>query len=277
MTATCPITNLEKVLLATDGSAFSAGASREAIGLAKKCGSHLVAMAVIETNPEYSALAPELLEKEEQRVRDVLDAVKNDATTAGVDVETTAHEGEHAWQYIIEEAGRQRAEMIIMGRRGRTGLARVAMGSQTARVIGHAPCDVLVVPRDASVKCENILVATDGSSFSEAAAREAIAMAAKCSARLSVISVASSEAEMPAAEGNVDNVSEQAAAAGVSVEKQTAVGKAYLEIVKSAEQMKADMIVVGCHGRTGLKKLLMGSVAERVVGHASSAVLVACS
>ena len=51
-------------------------------------------------------------------------------------------------------------------------------------------------------------------------------------------------------------------------------GKNYVEIVEKAKEKGASLIVVGCHGRTGLGRLLMGSVTERVIGHAPCAVLV---
>lgn len=151
------------------------------------------------------------------------------------------------------------------------------MGSVTARVIGHAPCDVLVVPRDAKVECDRILVATDGSSYADAAAREAIAMAKKCGGSLAAISVATSDSEIQLAEQNVNNVSSQAAAEGITAETRTAVGRDYVEIVAAAKDFNADLIVVGCHGRTGLAQLLMGSVTERVIGLSPAAVLVACA
>jgi nucleotide-binding universal stress UspA family protein len=52
------------------------------------------------------------------------------------------------------------------------------------------------------------------------------------------------------------------------------IGKPYEAIVDTAKQRQADLIIVGSHGRTGLKRLLMGSVTERVIGHAETAVLV---
>jgi nucleotide-binding universal stress UspA family protein len=51
-------------------------------------------------------------------------------------------------------------------------------------------------------------------------------------------------------------------------------GKPADAIIETAKDKNADLIVVGSHGRTGLEKLLMGSVAERVIVLASCAVLV---
>lgn len=48
----------------------------------------------------------------------------------------------------------------------------------------------------------------------------------------------------------------------------------YELIINEAEKVQAGLIVVGSHGRTGLEKLLMGSVAERIIGHAKCSVLV---
>jgi nucleotide-binding universal stress UspA family protein len=51
-------------------------------------------------------------------------------------------------------------------------------------------------------------------------------------------------------------------------------GEPYEVIVKTAEQSNVGLIVVGSHGRSGIEKLLMGSVTERVIGHAGCPVLV---
>ncbi len=51
-------------------------------------------------------------------------------------------------------------------------------------------------------------------------------------------------------------------------------GRTWVEICEAAKEEKADMIFIGSHGRTGLSHVLIGSVAETVVRHASSPVLV---
>ena len=59
----------------------------------------------------------------------------------------------------------------------------------------------------------------------------------------------------------------------VSVRYAVAHGKAYVEILKAASQIGADLVILGTHGRTGLERLLIGSVAERVVRGAPSTVI----
>ena len=289
----CPVVNTEKLLLATDGSQFSEGAVREAIRLAKQCSSKLSAISVIETNPEYETIAPQLLEKAEKSARQHLEAVKERAKKEGVECATSILEGEDSFNYISEEAKKGKASIIIMGRRGKTGLKRLTMGSTTARVIGHAPCNVLVVPSAAEVAFKNIVVATDGSRYSTAAASEAIGIAKRNNSALTVIAVVPAELATPTdvdfgmgqrdklvdqvmrdAEKNAKAVKEAAQTAGVTVQAFVMTGKPADAIIETARDKKADLIVVGSHGRTGLDKLLMGSVAERVIVLSACAVLV---
>jgi len=63
------------------------------------------------------------------------------------------------------------------------------MGEEAAKVIGSAPCKVLVVPKSAQIGYQNILIATDGSKHSEAAANEAVNIAKRCGSRITVVSV----------------------------------------------------------------------------------------
>ncbi|MDO8735950.1 MAG: universal stress protein [Thermoleophilia bacterium] len=276
MAYTCPINKLEKILLSTDGSEFSEGAVKEAIKLAGQCSSTLFVMTVVEANEEYASEAPKLVEKAEIEAGEILQAVKARADEAGVACEVESHTGISAYETIVNVAKSKGCELIIMGRRGRTGLARVAMGSVTAKVIGHAPCDILVVPREGAVDYLKILVATDGSSHGEAAGAEAIRMAAKTGGSIVALSVASSASKAEAAEMNVMKIKQMAMEEGIACETLTATGKHYVQIVEAAQEVKADLIAIGCHGKGGLSRLLMGSVTERVIGHATCAVLVAC-
>jgi len=270
----CPTARLEKLLLPTDGSKFSEGAIREAISLAKNCSSKLFAISVVEMNPEFEALAPGLVEKTEKEIRGHLESVKLMASKEGVECDIIVHEGEEAFQYIVDEAARKKVEMIIMGRRGRTGLKRLMMGSVTAKVIGYSPCKVLVIPEAAKVSFNSILIATDGSKYGHAAALEAVSIAKRCGSDLLALSVVTKDKDLPAAKKSVEKISQIAEKEGLKAKTLTPRGTPYNVIVETAEKKNADVIVVGSHGRTGLERLLMGSVTERVIGHANCAVLV---
>ena len=293
MAEICPVMNTQRLLLATDGSEYSEGAVREAITLAKRCSSTLSAISVIETNPEYETIAPQLLERSEKAAWVILEAVKARAKSAEVDCQISVHEGEDSYHYIADAAAKDKISMIVMGRRGRKGIKRLAMGSTTARVIGHSPCNVLVVPKAAQIGFKSIVVATDGSRYSAAAAAEAIGIAKQNKSELTIISVVPAELmtptdidftmnqreliaekEMHEAEKNAKLVKEAALKEGVPAKAFVMSGRPADAIIETANEKKADLIVVGSHGRTGLERLLMGSVAERVIVLASSAVLV---
>ncbi len=270
----CPTARLERLLLATDGSEFSEGAVREAVNLAKTCGSKLFVVSVIEFNPELEEFAPRLATKIEEETMQQLEAIKLRAAKEGVDCEAISHKAEDPYPDIVEDASKEHADMIIMGRRGRTGLKRLMLGSVAAKVIGHAPCNVLIVPRAARVECRNILIATDGSKYSEKAVLEAVGIAKRSGATLIGISVAHNDVGLNEAEEHVRPVKEIAEKEGLKVEALSLKGIPYEVIVNTAKQRNADIIVVGSHGRTGMERLLMGSVTERVIGFAECAVLV---
>jgi nucleotide-binding universal stress UspA family protein len=229
---------------------------------------------VVETNPEYSALAMDTVEEAAIEVRELLKDIKEQAEKEGLECETIAHRGGDVHRHIIDDAKEVGATLIIMGRKGRTGIKRLMMGSVAEAVIGDAACDVLVVPREAGLTLNRILVATDGSERCEKAVRESIGLAKRSGSTLIAVSVARREAEGDSARENVRHVKELAEAEGLEVETITAVGVPYKNIVNTAKEKDADLIVVGRKGKTGIKRFFMGSNSERVIGLSDCAVLV---
>ncbi len=271
----CPLSKLDTVLLATDGSPFSEGAIREAINFAKICSSRLYVITVLETNPEYESIGSNIFEKEQAEARKYLDAVKERAGREGVSCETIFHSERGASETIVEEAIKRRVDLIVIGRRGRTGLAKLLMGTVGAKVIAHAPCKVLVVPRAARIEYKTLLAAVDGSPHSETALQEAISVAKRCGSRLLIVSAMRDETGRAEAEKQVNHAVELARKEGLQVEGMTAIGRSFDVIVEQAGGKSVDLIVMGTYGKTGLKKALLGSATEKVIGHAGCAVLVA--
>lgn len=293
MSEICPSAGVERILLSTDGSEFSEGAIREAIRLAKKCSSSLSVLSVLDVNAEFDAMAPQIIEKREKDAREHLEAVQARVRKEGLDCTTSVARGEDAYKEIVNQADRNKSTMIVMGRRGRTGLSRLMIGSVTARVIGHSPCNVLVVPKAARLEFKSILIATDGSKYSAAAAAEAIGLAKRNGSSLTVISVVPSELttptdidftvnqreliaekEMQNAEKNAKEVKDAAQKQGIEARAFVMTGKPSEAVIQLAREKKVDLIMLGSHGRTGVEKLLMGSVAERVIVLATCPVLV---
>jgi nucleotide-binding universal stress UspA family protein len=273
----CPTGRMERLLVATDGSETSRNAVAVGLELAKVCSSKLevIAVAVVLTNLEYDGALPWVIDDAEKEMQKKLEAVKDMVKEEGIDCEIIVHRGEDPYVEIVDEAVKNKTDMIIIGTHGRTGVKRFVMGSVARNVIGHAPCKVLVIPPGAKIGYSTILVATDGSTHSDAAVLEAVTIAKRCGSSLIIVSVASSNDEIATAEENVKRALEAADKEGVKKEGIVLRGKADQAIVEAAGQKEAGLIVMGRHGKTGLMSLIMGSVTEHVLSHGNTAVLVA--
>ena len=146
LVCTCPLTRGEKILVAVDGSAFSDLAVDQAISLGDICNSEIFVISVVDLYPEQMAVAPALVEKMSEEVRQYLDKAKQKVDQADISCETIVRMGGKPHEFIIEEAKEKEIDLIVMGTHGKSGIKRVLMGSVAQNVIGHAPCPVLVVP-----------------------------------------------------------------------------------------------------------------------------------
>ena len=269
-----PTGRMERLLLVLDGSEYSEGAVSEAIRLTKRCNGKLHILTVLPAGLEHEALAQVVLEREKTDAIARLNQVKARADAEGVDCEILLGHGEDPYTEIVEEADYSGMDVIIMGRRDKSDLARAMMGGTTAKVIGHTHCDVLVVPRAARFEGKGILLAVDGSRYSDAAAATVVTMATKCQAPVTVASVAGDSRLQDEATGHVERIKALMAQAGVEVRTDVRIGQADEAIAAAAKEAGADLIVMGSHGRTGLDRLLVGSVSERVIGRAECPVMV---
>jgi len=272
-----PLARFENFLVASDGSEFSASAVREAIGMARKCDAKLNVMSLVATGAEHAALGEAVLKQEMDMAHENLDAIRAQAEAAGVSCETHLIHGLSVDREITELAERLNVDLVVMGRRGRRGLARMMLGHATAQVVGMAHCNVMVIPRNARVEGRHILLATDGSRFADAAAVTAVGMAGFCRARATVVSVASTGTgpdSRTEAEAVVQRVVDHMHDSGVDAEGIVLEGRPDELIVALAKERDADLIVTGSHGRTGLERILLGSTTERILNDTTCAVLV---
>ncbi len=276
--------HLTKLLVCTDESPDSRGAVNVALDLAKTTGCKVYLLQVLTLMPMYELQTPDLLPPptvnlelqaaQEAAVRQRLEAWQAEAGKLGVDLEPRLRTATSPYEGILEEAEAVQPDWIIMGRHGVTGLARLLMGSVTARVIGHSPFSVLVVPKGAPLAFKHVLVACDDSPYSVGAWQEALSITQRMGSHLVAIAAAATDAEINNAQEVVRKMAADAQMRGVSLETATPQGEPFEAIVQVAQHKKADLIILGSHGRTGLRKLLMGSVAERVIGQAAVPVLV---
>jgi nucleotide-binding universal stress UspA family protein len=271
-----PTGRFEKILLASDASGFGAGAVRVAIAFAKKSGARITALTVVRTNPEYEALAHDLVERAEEDAWNYLDTVGTAAKEAGVACEPMLRRGQDPAREIVEAEVETRPDLLVMGRRGSRGLARMSVGDATVKAIGRGHCSVLVVPRAAKMWTRRILIGTDGSRYGDAAAATADAIARVCALPVTVVGAmvpSHSEARQEEGRRAVERTVQLLRKGGIDADGVVAPGEADSVIVATAKSRGADLIVLGSYGRTGLGRALVGSVCERVIGQASTAVL----
>lgn len=270
---------IRHILFATDGSEYSDGAQRLALALAKGCGARLTAMTMVLTTEDLEGVGTHhLREGLEAEARGRLDTIVEAARGEGVVCGAEIVYGADAAHEIVAMAEEWAADLIVLGRRGRRGLARLIMGDATAKVAGNAPCNVLVVPRQAPMWHHRVLVATDGSPFGDLAVETALAVAIQCGLPVTVVSVTqrSHSAERKAeAHTAVDRALARMGGAGIVADGEIPEGRPDEAIVARAAARHADLIVLGGHGRTGLSRLLLGTTCERVIGQALCPILVA--
>jgi nucleotide-binding universal stress UspA family protein len=276
-----------KILVAVDGSPTSLHALEESFKLAQNEGSWITVVSVI---PPYTGdldlvAVGGVMAAMRRPCEEALRKAQELAEKQRALIKTVCEEGE-PHERIIDLAQAENCDLIVIGRRGLRRLERVLVGSVTARVIGYSPIDVLVVTRDTNVGFKKVLIATDGSRYSELAKKRAIDFAGSYGGELVAVSAVDVPSELYAespktveelvkkARSYVEAIKNEAGKTGIKTEVIVREGEAYRVITDTARETGANIIVMGSHGRTGLKRLLMGSVTEKVIGHTPCPVLV---
>jgi universal stress protein A len=147
---------------------------------------------------------------------------------------------------------------------------------------GDGCCPAVRSREDAMITLKKILVPTDFSDFSQFALEFALPLAEKFQAKIYLMHVwqlpmtssflpaepypeaVLTEAQKTGAD-HLANVAGELKASGFDIEPVFTLGKPYVEIVKAAATLDADLIVLASHGRSGVSHLVLGSVAEKVV------------
>jgi nucleotide-binding universal stress UspA family protein len=277
----------KKMLVAIDGSESGMHALSESFKLAANEKSWITVVSVV---PPYEGdLDLTGIGNIQQALKQPCEKALSEATTLAKTeralIKTVCEEGV-PHERIIDLAEAENCELIVMGRRGLSRAERALVGSVTARVIGYGQKDVLVIPSDKPVEWKTILLATDGSKYSSSAAERAIDFADAYKGALKVLSIVDVPSEfygeapevvedmIKKARAYVEEACKKAEARGVRAEGFVREGETPEVIISLAKEESASTIVMGSHGRTGLKRLLMGSVTEKVIGHAPCPVLV---
>jgi nucleotide-binding universal stress UspA family protein len=286
-----------KILLATDGSKEAELAATTAVNLANGTNSELH---VVHVGP-FMPMAFSAMEEEPARMareaRKSLDDAVGRIEAAGGDVARAHLKVGGASEEILALAEELGAGLIVMGHRGRGGVRRALMGSVSESVVRHAHCPVLVARAHPIVLPAKILVATDGSKEAELASSSAADLAERTGSELHVVYVGHMPPvfyESPGtwaldpdlqrrmqervdeeAKARLDEQVQRVREAGGEVAGAHArIGRPDAEIVGLAEELGAELIVLGSRGLGPLRSALMGSVSDSVIRHARCPVMV---
>jgi hypothetical protein len=268
--------SFDRILLATQATEFDVGAERVAIELAARCGTPLLAVMPLDSNLGVEMVAPLIEEKFEAEAAAGLERLRQAAQVRGVTLLVNVRRGEEPYREIVAEAADKAADLLVLRRRGkRSYLANLLLGEMVHTVTGHAPCDVLIVPRAAPMWSRHVLLATDGSAHSQRAAQVAAAVAARCGLPMTVVSaIDPGEAASAEARTHVEAALEAVRSAGVPATGRVVAGKASEAIIAAANEVGADLIVIGRRGLNRARRLLVGSTSERVAGAAPCPVMI---
>lgn len=191
------------------------------------------------------------------------------------------------WTKIVELAEEDGdIDLIVLGLSDRTGLARMLLGSVAEHVVRHAPCAVLVVPDDTIAPGFTRALCAVDLSYQSALAVELAVEVMQSPAQITLLHVIESPSFYGEAFAAVDTdpsfdmPAEEAldrwrATLPIATTSELRVGRADAEIVSAAESRAFDLVVVATHSRIGLRRMVLGSVAEAVVRHVHRPILVA--
>jgi len=165
---------------------------------------------------------------------------------------------------IVAHAISDRADLIAMTTHGRSGLRRLLMGSVTEKVLRQAPLPLITCRSGGRMEGWAHVVALDGSPRAESILDDVLPLTRLLGATLHLLHVRTGPSDPPAA-GYLQRIARHCAGDGVEVTTAVREGPAIREILRYAEEVRAGLVALATHGRTGLDRALMGSVAEEIL------------
>lgn len=265
-------------LLATEHTEFDRGAEALAFALARQRGAPLAAVLPIVSNAEFLMSAPELAARADEQAAKRRRELEERARAQGVALELSVRHGAALDAEIVDQARRIGADPIVIRRRGkRSFLAQMMVGEMVGKVVAHAPCSVLVVPRDAQLWQRRVLAAVEADAQGGRVAALAIRLAAEARLPLTLLTVHPAAAQPAAGGAELAQWRRDAEAAGVAADSETASGAAAEQILAAARRLQADLIVMGVRSAAHAARAKVGRVAHEVTGRYDGAVLLVSS
>jgi len=283
----------DRILVPLDGSPLA----EHSLPYARHMATHFsLPIRVLSCMAGISAPRPDTV-KLQDLVRGYLERVSEPLRGAGLEISTLLSPAEAA-AGIVDEADQHAGTLVVMSTHGRTGTRRWALGSVTDRVLRASRSAMLIVRGDgdaapAEVKLSTIAVPLDGSELAEQALAPAITLARKADLGLILLRVLSPETgfylQDPSFAGAWRDIAEdtqanseeylQAVIARVrdqgvaSAQSKLLHGPPAESIVDFVQKTPGCMIAMTTHGRSGIGRWVLGSVAERVARYSPRPVL----
>ena len=291
---------IRRILAPTDFSPLAAEACSLAARLANRLEAGLVvfhAIPLLDLTREIEAkrrrTGEAVLSDTRQGLRAWLEAAVPEEWRRFLAIEMQVAAGDPAREIAAAAA---ETDLVVMATHGRSGLGQLVMGSVTAAVLRTGRVPVLALRAGQGDRpltaVKRILWATDLSPTSEGAGRYVLPLAEMFSAEVFLLHVVSAaqlvgapdmpvplpgewlEAELAARDRDLASREKEIEATGATARRKVTVGAPAATILAEAEAERADLIVMGTHGRRGLPHVLLGSVAEAVIRKAPCPVLV---
>lgn len=198
---------------------------------------------------------------------------------------------------ILQMAEEEHIDLIAMSTHGRTGVGRALLGSVADQVVRHTQKPVLLTSSKTVSRTEpslqTVLVPLDGTRFAESALPFAQRFAQEQGATLLLLRVIEppnlSEPELMSgssqsleviqeslvkiATSYLERIRRRLQLAGVNATQQVEMGQPAFAITQTANSENVDLIVMSTHGRTGIERLVYGSVASQVIHDATCPIL----
>jgi nucleotide-binding universal stress UspA family protein len=281
---------IENIIVATDLSETSNAAVARAGRMARHIGARITLVHVFNPLPLAPAAAypgafwsaPPGTASLRREIAQHLKRIRDDELGEVEHVERVTLEHTSAALAITDHAEKSGTDLIVVGTHGRTGASRLLIGSVAEAVIRHAPCSVLSVRPNGEEVPKHLLVATDFSPASMPAIHDAATLARQTDATVTLLHAYEPPSLLWREPRRLDQVDRELRAE--MVERYAKFfGKPFEVVLKHsdntalaiagyASRHAVDLIFVATHGRTGLKRLLIGSVAEATTRHAPCSV-----